>query len=174
MGITESGQKWTNFDPPHFPFLRLNIPKLFSLFSLTLLLSKIRKDQAYPKPFREGFKWGNGKIELITENGERTTFNRSFSCNRSDGIFQSLNPFSSRLTALSERAAYGEGFGGDHRNRLAEGDPGSEKDIERKTLCSLDPRPMKTYMNIYGLPAGGTKFRPKNPLKNFSLNRKRF
>jgi hypothetical protein len=54
-------QKFNEGFPPHPPLShqgRGRRRRTHSLFSSTGLSVKIRRDPGYPRPFREGFRWG--------------------------------------------------------------------------------------------------------------------
>lgn len=79
------------------------------------LISEDKERSRLSEAVQRGFQVGNGKIELITENGERMAFHRSFSCNRCGRNFSEPEPllfsFNSPLGACSSCQGFGRIIG---------------------------------------------------------------
>ena len=98
-----------------FPSPRLRVEATSPLPTLSLLIdrlvSKDKERSRLSEAIQRGFQVGNGKIELITENGERVTFHRSFSCDRCGRNFSEPEPllfsFNSPLGACSTCQGFG-------------------------------------------------------------------
>jgi excinuclease ABC subunit A len=97
------------------PSPRLRVEATSPLPTLSLLIdrlvSKDKERSRLSEAIQRGFQVGNGKIELITENGERVTFHRSFSCDRCGRNFSDPEPllfsFNSPLGACSTCQGFG-------------------------------------------------------------------
>jgi excinuclease ABC subunit A len=97
------------------PLPRLRVEATSPLPTLSLLIdrlvSKDKERSRLSEAIQRGFQVGNGKIELITENGERVTFHRSFSCDRCGRNFSDPEPllfsFNSPLGACSTCQGFG-------------------------------------------------------------------
>ena len=79
------------------------------------LVSEDKERSRLSEAIQRGFQVGNGKIELITENGEKMAFHRSFSCNRCGRNFSEPEPllfsFNSPLGACSICQGFGRIIG---------------------------------------------------------------
>ena len=129
--------------PPHPPPPGRQVS---SLFSSTGSSPKIRKDQGYPKPFRGVFKWGMVKLKLITENGEKIAFHRSFSCNRCGRNFSEPEPllfsFNSPIGACPTCQGFGRIIGIDWQKVI----PDPKKTLKEKPFA---PWNTPAYEELY-------------------------
>ncbi len=79
------------------------------------LVSEDKERSRLSEAIQRGFQVGNGKIELVTENGEKTAFHRSFSCDRCGRNFSEPEPllfsFNSPLGACSACQGFGRIIG---------------------------------------------------------------
>jgi len=75
------------------------------------LVSEDKERSRLSEAIQRGFQVGNGKVELVTEGGERISFHRSFSCNRCGRNFSEPEPllfsFNSPLGACSTCQGFG-------------------------------------------------------------------
>jgi excinuclease ABC subunit A len=118
--------------------------------TLMLLVDRLlsgEKDRArLSESIQRGFQVGNGKIEVIAENGKRAAFNRSFSCNRCGRNFSEPEPllfsFNSPLGACPMCQGFGRVIGIDWQKVIP--DP-------RKTLKEKPFAPWNTpaYQDLY-------------------------
>ena len=118
--------------------------------TLTLLIDRLlsgEKDRArLSESIQRGFQVGNGKIEVIGENGGRTAFNRSFSCNRCGKNFSEPEPllfsFNSPLGACPTCQGFGRVIGIDWQKVIPD---------QRKTLKQKPFAPWNTpaYQDLY-------------------------
>jgi excinuclease ABC subunit A len=79
------------------------------------LISEDKERSRLSEAIQRGFQVGNGKVELVTENGERVAFHRSFSCNRCGRNFSEPEPllfsFNSPLGACTSCQGFGRIIG---------------------------------------------------------------
>ena len=84
---------------------------------------------------QKGFQVGNGKIEVLTEQGKRMTFNRSFSCNRCGRNFSEPEPllfsFNSPLGACRACQGFGRIIGIDWQKVI----PDPKKTLKEKPFA---------------------------------------
>jgi len=79
------------------------------------LVSEDKERSRLSEAIQRGFQVGNGKVELVTESGERIAFHRSFSCNRCGRNFSEPEPllfsFNSPLGACTSCQGFGRIIG---------------------------------------------------------------
>ena len=79
------------------------------------LVSEDKERSRLSEAIQRGFQVGNGKVELITEGGERIAFHRSFSCHRCGRNFSEPEPllfsFNSPLGACTSCQGFGRIIG---------------------------------------------------------------
>jgi len=127
------------------PFSEIQQRKSLSLLIDRLLLEE--KDRSrLSEAVQRGFQLGNGKIEVIGENGERAAFNRSFSCNRCGRNFSEPEPllfsFNSPLGACSTCQGFGRIIGIDWQKVI----PDPKKALKQKPFA---PWNTPAYEDLY-------------------------
>jgi excinuclease ABC subunit A len=118
--------------------------------SLSILIDRLlleEKDRSrLSEAIQRGFQSGNGKIEVVGENGERMVFNRSFSCNRCGRNFSESEPllfsFNSPLGACSTCQGFGRVIGIDWQKVI----PDPKKTLKQKPFA---PWNTPAYENLY-------------------------
>jgi excinuclease ABC subunit A len=79
------------------------------------LISEDKERSRLSEAIQRGFQVGNGKVDLVTESGERIAFHRSFSCNRCGRNFSEPEPllfsFNSPLGACTSCQGFGRIIG---------------------------------------------------------------
>jgi excinuclease ABC subunit A len=79
------------------------------------LVSEDKERSRLSEAIQRGFQVGNGKVEVVKENGERIAFHRSFSCNRCGRNFSEPEPllfsFNSPLGACTSCQGFGRIIG---------------------------------------------------------------
>jgi excinuclease ABC subunit A len=118
--------------------------------SLSFLIDRLlleEKDRSrLSEAIQRGFQSGNGKIEVVGENGERMVFNRSFSCNRCGRNFSEPEPllfsFNSPLGACSTCQGFGRVIGIDWQKVI----PDPKKTLKQKPFA---PWNTPAYENLY-------------------------
>jgi excinuclease ABC subunit A len=118
--------------------------------SLSILIDRLlleEKDRSrLSEAIQRGFQSGNGKIEVVGENGERMVFNRSFSCNRCGRNFSEPEPllfsFNSPLGACSTCQGFGRVIGIDWQKVI----PDPKKTLKQKPFA---PWNTPAYENLY-------------------------
>jgi excinuclease ABC subunit A len=134
------------FSPSPFPLPanRQALPPISLL--IDRLISEDKEKSRLSEAIQKGFQVGNGRVELVTENGERIAFNRSFSCNRCGRNFSEPEPllfsFNSPLGACSTCQGFGRIIGIDWQKVIP--DP-------KKTLKERPFAPWNTpaYEDLY-------------------------
>jgi excinuclease ABC subunit A len=97
----------------------LPLPEIERRHTLSLLIDRLvpdgRERSRLSEAIQTGYQLGNGKIEVMGENGERLLFNRSFSCNRCGRNFSEPEPllfsFNSPLGACTTCQGFGRIIG---------------------------------------------------------------
>jgi excinuclease ABC subunit A len=117
---------------------------------LFLLIDRVIPDEKnrsrLAEAIQSGFQLGNGKVEVIGEDGGKTTFNRTFSCNRCGRTFSEPEPllfsFNSPIGACPTCQGFGRIIGIDWQKVIP--DP-------RKTLKQKPFAPWNTpaYEDLY-------------------------
>jgi excinuclease ABC subunit A len=118
--------------------------------SLSILIDRLlleEKDRSrLSEAIQRGFQSGNGKIEVVGENGERMVFNRSFSCNRCGRNFSVPEPllfsFNSPLGACSTCQGFGRVIGIDWQKVI----PDPKKTLKQKPFA---PWNTPAYEDLY-------------------------
>lgn len=127
------------------PFSDIQHQNTIYLLIDRLLLEEKDKSRL-SEAIQRGFQLGNGKIEVIGENGERTAFNRSFSCNRCGRKFSEPEPplfsFNSPLGACPTCQGFGRVIGIDWQKVI----PDPKKTLEEKPFA---PWNTPAYENLY-------------------------
>ena len=140
--IWEKGQI---LDLTPLPLSEIEHPEALSVL-IDRLLSEDKERSRLSEAIQRGFQVGNGKIELITENGERTTFNRSFSCNRCGRNFSEPEPlifsFNSPLGACRVCQGFGRIIGIDWQKVI----PDPKKTLKEKPFA---PWNTAAYGDLY-------------------------
>ena len=98
-----------------FDLTSVPLPELVRRHTLSLLIDRLvsedKERSRLSEAIQRGFQVGNGKVELVTESGERVAFHRSFSCNRCGRNFSEPEPllfsFNSPLGACSTCQGFG-------------------------------------------------------------------
>jgi excinuclease ABC subunit A len=110
------------------------------------LLSEEKERSRLSEAIQRGFQLGNGKIEVISENGERIAFNRSFSCNRCGRNFSEPEPllfsFNSPLGACPTCQGFGRIIGIDWQKVI----PDAKKTLKQKPFA---PWNTPAYEDLY-------------------------
>ena len=110
------------------------------------LIAEDKERSRLSEAIQRGFQQGNGKIEVVTEHGEKFTFNRSFSCNRCGRNFSEPEPllfsFNNPLGACPACQGFGRIIGIDWQKAIP--DP-------KKTLKARPFAPWNTpaYEDLY-------------------------
>jgi excinuclease ABC subunit A len=110
------------------------------------LISEDRERSRLSEAIQRGFQVGKGKIELITENGEKMAFHRSFSCNRCGRNFSEPEPllfsFNSPLGACTTCQGFGKIIGVDWQKVI----PDPKKTLKEKPFA---PWNTPAYEELY-------------------------
>jgi excinuclease ABC subunit A len=127
------------------PFSEIQLRNSLSLLIDRFLLEE--KDRSrLSEAIQRGFQLGNGKIEVIGETGERTAFNRSFSCNRCGRNFSEPEPllfsFNSPLGACPTCQGFGRIIGIDWQKVI----PDPKKTLKEKPFA---PWNTPAYEDLY-------------------------
>ncbi len=118
--------------------------------SVTILIDRLfleeKERSRLSEAIQKGFQLGNGRIEVIGENGERTAFNRSFSCNRCGRKFSEPEPllfsFNSPLGACTTCQGFGRVIGIDWQKVI----PDPKKTLKQKPFA---PWNTPAYEDLY-------------------------
>ena len=118
--------------------------------SLFLLIDRIIPDEKnrsrLVEAIQSGFQLGNGKVEAIGEEGKKTSFNRSFSCNRCGRTFSEPEPllfsFNSPMGACSTCQGFGRIIGIDWQKVI----PDPKKRLKEKPFA---PWNTPAYEDLY-------------------------
>ena len=119
--------------------------------SLFLLIDRIIPDEKnrsrLAEAIQSGFQLGNGKVEVIGEEGKKTPFNRSFSCNRCGRTFSEPEPllfsFNSPMGACPTCQGFGRIIGIDWQKVI----PDPKKRLKEKPFA---PWNTPAYEDLYG------------------------
>jgi excinuclease ABC subunit A len=110
------------------------------------LVSEDKERSRLSEAIQRGFQLGNGKVEVITEQGEKITFNRSFSCNRCGRNFSEPEPllfsFNSPLGACRACQGFGRIIGIDWQKVI----PDPKKTLKEKPFA---PWNTPAYEDLY-------------------------
>lgn len=110
------------------------------------LVSEDKERSRLSEAVQRGFQLGNGKIEVITEKGEKIVFNRSFSCNRCGRNFSEPEPllfsFNSPLGACRACQGFGRIIGVDWQKVI----PDPKKTLKEKPFA---PWNTPAYEDLY-------------------------
>ena len=118
--------------------------------SLFLLIDRIIPDEKnrsrLTEAIQSGFQLGNGKVEVIGEEGKKTSFNRSFSCNRCGRTFSEPEPllfsFNSPMGACPTCQGFGRIIGIDWQKVI----PDPKKRLKEKPFA---PWNTPAYEDLY-------------------------
>jgi excinuclease ABC subunit A len=114
LSTSEIQQRFSPSSSPLPPGERVKEKNRLSLL-IDRLVSEDKERSRLSEAIQRGFQVGNGKVELVTENGERIAFHRSFSCNRCGRNFSEPEPllfsFNSPLGACSTCQGFGRIIG---------------------------------------------------------------
>ncbi len=118
--------------------------------SLSLLIDRLLPEEKERSRLSEavqrGFQLGNGKVEVVTEQGEKIIFNRSFSCNRCGRKFSEPEPllfsFNSPLGACITCQGFGRIIGIDWQKVI----PDPKKTLKQKPFA---PWNTPAYEDLY-------------------------
>ncbi len=118
--------------------------------SVTILIDRLfleeKERSRLSEAIQKGFQLGNGRIEVTGENGERTAFNRSFSCNRCGRKFSEPEPllfsFNSPLGACTTCQGFGRVIGIDWQKVI----PDPKKTLKQKPFA---PWNTPAYEDLY-------------------------
>ncbi len=118
--------------------------------SLSLLIDRLLPEEKersrLSEAIQRGFQLGNGKVEVVTEQGEKITFNRSFSCNRCGRNFAEPEPllfsFNSPLGACTTCQGFGRVIGIDWQKVI----PDPKKTLKQKPFA---PWNTPAYEDLY-------------------------
>jgi excinuclease ABC subunit A len=110
------------------------------------LVSEDKERSRLSEAIQRGFQLGNGKVEVITEQGEKIIFNRSFSCNRCGRNFSEPEPllfsFNSPLGACRVCQGFGRIIGIDWQKVI----PDPKKKLKEKPFA---PWNTPAYEDLY-------------------------
>ncbi len=110
------------------------------------LIPEDRERSRLSESIQRGFQLGNGKIEVMDEKGERTFFNRTFSCNRCGRNFSEPEPllfsFNSPLGACPTCQGFGRVIGIDWQKVI----PDPKKTLKEKPFA---PWNTPAYEDLY-------------------------
>jgi excinuclease ABC subunit A len=129
----------------------LPLSEIERLETLSLLIDRLvsedKERSRLSEAIQRAFQLGNGKIEIIGEHGERTVFNRSFSCNRCGRNFSEPEPllfsFNSPLGACPTCQGFGRIIGVDWQKVI----PDPKKTLKEKPFA---PWNTPAYEDLYG------------------------
>ena len=118
--------------------------------TLSLLIDRLiledKERSRLSEAIQRGFQLGNGKIEVVTEQGEKMVFNRSFSCNRCGRNFSEPEPllfsFNSPLGACPTCQGFGRIIGIDWQKVI----PDPKKTLREKPFA---PWNTPAYEDLY-------------------------
>lgn len=118
--------------------------------SLSLLIDRLvteeKERSRLSEAIQRGFQLGNGKVEVVTEKGEKIAFNRSFSCNRCGRNFTEPEPllfsFNSPLGACPTCQGFGRVIGIDWQKVI----PDPKKTLKQKPFA---PWNTPAYEDLY-------------------------
>jgi len=120
--------------------------RTFLFLIIDRLISEEKNRSRLADAIQKGFQLGNGKVEVMGENGEKTAFQRSFSCNRCGRMYSEPEPllfsFNSPIGACPTCQGFGRIIGIDWQKVIP--DP-------RKTLKEKPFSPWNTpaYEDLY-------------------------
>jgi len=127
------------------PFSEIESRNSLSLL-IDRLLTEEKERSRLSEAVQRGFLLGNGKIEVMTEQGEKITFNRSFSCNRCGRNFSEPEPlifsFNSPLGACPTCQGFGRVIGIDWQKVI----PDPKKTLKQKPFA---PWNTPAYEDLY-------------------------
>ena len=116
------------------------------LLLIDRLISEDKERSRLSEAIQRGFQVSNGKIEVLTEQGKKMTFNRSFSCNRCGRNFSEPEPllfsFNSPLGACSTCQGFGRIIGIDWQKVI----PDPKKTLKEKPFA---PWNTPAYEDLY-------------------------
>ena len=140
--VWERGQV---LDLTALPFSRIEHRNSLSVLIDRLLLEEKERSRL-SEAIQRGFQLGNGKVEVVTEQGEKKTFNRSFSCNRCGRNFSEPEPllfsFNSPLGACTTCQGFGRIIGIDWQKVI----PDPKKTLKQKPFA---PWNTPAYEDLY-------------------------
>jgi excinuclease ABC subunit A len=138
-------EKGEVFDLTALPFSEIEPRDSLSLL-LDRLLTEEKERSRLSDAIHRGFQLGDGKVEVITEYGERITFNRSFTCNRCGRNFSEPEPllfsFNSPLGACVTCQGFGRVIGIDWQKVI----PDPKKTLKQKPFA---PWNTPAYEDLY-------------------------
>ena len=145
LSASEFQQRFSPSPSPLPPGERVMEKNTLSLL-IDRLVSEGKERSRLSEAIQRGFQVGNGKIELITENGERMAFHRSFSCNRCGRNFSEPEPllfsFNSPLGACRVCQGFGRIIGIDWQKVI----PDPKKTLKEKPFA---PWNTPAYEDLY-------------------------
>jgi excinuclease ABC subunit A len=110
------------------------------------LLSEEKERSRLSEAIQRGFQLGNGKVEVMGENGEKMSFNRIFSCNRCGRSFSEPEPllfsFNSPMGACPTCQGFGRIIGIDWQKVI----PDPKKTLKQKPFA---PWNTPAYEDLY-------------------------
>ena len=128
----------------------LSLSDLHNRNLLFLLIDRVIPDEKnrsrIAEAIQRGFQLGNGKVEIVGENGKKMTFNRNFSCQRCERNFSVPEPllfsFNSPIGACPTCQGFGRMIGIDWQKVIPD---------QRKTLKQRPFAPWNTpaYEDLY-------------------------
>ncbi len=145
LSASEFQQMFSPSPSPLPPGERVKEENTLSLL-IDRLVSEDKERSRLSEAIQRGFQVGNGNIELITENGERMAFRRSFSCNRCGRNFSEPEPllfsFNSPLGACRVCQGFGRIIGIDWQKVI----PDPKKTLKEKPFA---PWNTPAYEDLY-------------------------
>jgi excinuclease ABC subunit A len=145
LSASEFQQRFSPSPSPLPPGERVKEKNTLSLL-IDRLVSENKERSRLSEAIQRGFQVGNGNIELITENGERMAFHRSFSCNRCGRSFSEPEPllfsFNSPLGACRVCQGFGRIIGIDWQKVI----PDPKKTLKEKPFA---PWNTPAYEELY-------------------------
>jgi excinuclease ABC subunit A len=110
LSASEIQQRFSPSPSPPPPGERVKEKNTLSLL-IDRLISEDKERSRLSEAIQRGFQVGSGNIELITENGERMAFHRSFSCNRCGRNFSEPEPLLFSFNSPLGACRVCQGFG---------------------------------------------------------------
>ena len=145
LSASEIEQRFSSSPSPLPPGERLRDKNTLSVL-IDRLASEDKERSRLSEAIQRGLQLGNGNVEVITEHGEKITFNRSFSCNRCGRNFSEPEPllfsFNSPLGACRVCQGFGRIIGIDWQKVI----PDPKKPLKEKPFA---PWNTPAYEDLY-------------------------
>ena len=145
LSASEIEQRFSSSPSPLPPGERVRDKNTLSVL-IDRLISEDKERSRLSEAVQRGFQLGNGNVEVVTEHGEKITFNRSFSCNRCGRNFSEPEPllfsFNSPLGACRVCQGFGRIIGIDWQKVI----PDPKKPLKEKPFA---PWNTPAYEDLY-------------------------